>query len=89
MGVFLHIFDIHVPIIIYIFTLSLLSVYHDEKNIFFLYLYPYPQLQVYTVYMEFHSPCYTWHMGLIRELFIFVYDMIFVNMTVTVVTFPK
>lgn len=38
MGVFLHIFDIHVPIIIYIFTLSLLSVYHDEKNIFF-YIY--------------------------------------------------
>lgn len=59
-----------------------------KKIYFFLYLYPYPQLQVYTVYMEFHSPCYTWHMGLIRELFIFVYD-IFVNLTVTVVTFPK
>lgn len=62
-----------------------------KKIYIFLYLYPYPQLQVYTVYwyMEFHSPCYTWHMGLIRELFIFVYDMIFVNLTVTVVTFPK
>lgn len=60
-----------------------------KKIYIFLYLYPYPQLQVYTVYMEFHSTCYTWHMGLIRELFIFVYDMIFVNLTVTVVTFPK
>lgn len=60
-----------------------------KKIYFLLYLYPSPQLQVYTVYMEFHSPCYTCHMGLIRELFIFVYDMIFVNLTVTVVTFPK
>lgn len=59
-----------------------------KKIYIFLYLYPYPQLNVYTLYMEFHSPCYTCHMGLIPELFIFVYD-IFVNLTVTVVTFPK
>lgn len=37
------------------------------------------QPHVYTVYMEFYHLCYTCHMGLIRELFIFVYDMIFVN----------
>lgn len=39
--------------------------------------------------MEFHHLCYTCHMGLIRELFIFVYEMIFVNLTVRVVTFPS